>query len=119
MTVPRPAAAVGPDDAGPDAVFAALADATRRDVLRAVGRRGQATATELTDDVPVSRQAVAKHLQVLAAAGLVAAERQGREQRYRVTPAPMDDALRWMVEVGAAWDDRLGRLRRQFDRPRP
>jgi len=100
-----------PEPTVADAVFAALADATRRDVLRAVGRRGDATATELVADVPVSRQAVTKHLQALEAAGLVAAERRGRERRYRVTPAPMDDAVRWMVEVGAAWDDRLERLR--------
>lgn len=107
----------GPADGGPDAVFAALADGTRRELLRAVGRRGDATATELAADVPVSRQAVTKHLQVLAAAGLVDAERHGREQRYRLTPAPLDDAVRWMAEVGAAWDDRLERLRSIVERP--
>ncbi len=79
-------------------------------VLRAVAGRGTATATELTDDIDVTRQAVAKHLRVLTEAGLVAAERAGKEQRYRVTPAPFTDALAWMAEVGAAWDDRLGRL---------
>ena len=96
-------------------VFGALADATRRAVLEAVSTRGDATATELAADLPVSRQAVVKHLQALAAAGLVTAERHGREQRYRVTPAPLDDALRWMVDVGAAWDDRLARLRRRLE----
>jgi DNA-binding transcriptional ArsR family regulator len=95
-------------DPGP--VFTALADPTRRAVLRAVAGRGTATATELTDDIDVTRQAVAKHLRVLTEAGLVAAERAGKEQRYRVTPAPFTDALAWMAEVGAAWDDRLGRL---------
>jgi DNA-binding transcriptional ArsR family regulator len=95
-------------DPGP--VFTALADPTRRAVLRAVAGRGTATATELTDDIDVTRQAVAKHLRVLTEAGLVTAERAGKEQRYRVTPAPFTDALAWMAEVGAAWDDRLGRL---------
>jgi DNA-binding transcriptional ArsR family regulator len=95
-------------DPGP--VFTALADPTRRAVLRAVAGRGTATATELTDDVDVTRQAVAKHLRVLTEAGLVAAERAGKEQRYRVTPAPFTDALAWMAEVGAAWDVRLDRL---------
>jgi DNA-binding transcriptional ArsR family regulator len=95
-------------DPGP--VFTALADPTRRAVLRAVAGRGTATATELTDDVDVTRQAVAKHLRVLTDAGLVAAERAGKEQRYRVTPAPFTDALAWMAEVGAAWDERLDRL---------
>lgn len=112
----RPAA--GPADAGPDPVFAALGDPTRRQILRAVGRRGHATATELAGELPVSRQAVVKHLQALAAAGLVGSERIGREQRFQLTPAPLDEALRWMVEVGAAWDDRLERLRRRLeDRP--
>ncbi|HEX2576260.1 MAG TPA: metalloregulator ArsR/SmtB family transcription factor [Aquihabitans sp.] len=102
-------------DAGPDPVFAALADPTRREILRVVGSRSGTTATELAADLPVTRQAVAKHLGALADAGLVRSERVGREQRYRLTPAPLDEALRWMVDVGAAWDDRLERLRRRFD----
>lgn len=104
-----------PTDTGPDPVFAALADPTRREVLRAVASGQDLTATQVAASLPVSRQAVVKHLQVLAAAGLVAAERHGREQRFRVTPAPLDDALRWMVGVGAAWDDRLARLRRHVE----
>ena len=51
-----------------------------------------------------------EHLRILEDAGLVAPERSGREQRYRVTPAPFTDALAWMAEVGAAWDGRLERL---------
>lgn len=101
----------------PDPVFAALADPTRREILRAVGERAEVTATELAADLPVSRQAVVKHLQALAAAGLVDSARVGREQRFRLTPAPLDDALRWMVDVGAAWDDRLDRLRRLVEPP--
>ncbi|QXC60071.1 metalloregulator ArsR/SmtB family transcription factor [Aquihabitans sp. G128] len=116
MTAPSPGATPSAAATGPDPVFAALADPTRRQILQAVGGRGDATATELAADLPVSRQAVVKHLQSLAAAGLVGSERVGREQRYRLTPAPLDEALRWMVDVGAAWDDRLDRLRRQFDR---
>ena len=58
----------------------------------------------------MSRQAIVKHLQVLAAAGLVAAEKVGREQRYTVTTAPLDDASRWMASVGSAWDRRLAKL---------
>lgn len=103
-------------DSAADAVFDALADPTRRGLLRDLGRRGEATATELAATVTVSRQAVTKHLQALEAAGLVVAERHGRERRYRVTPAPLDDAVRWMAEVGAAWDDRLDRLRSRVER---
>jgi len=95
-------------DPGP--VFSALADPTRRAVLRAVAARGTATATELSVEVPVSRQAVAKHLQVLAGAGLVATERTGREQRYRVVPTAFTSAVAWMADVGAQWDRRLARL---------
>ncbi len=81
-----------------------------------MAERGTATATELTGQVAVSRQAVVKHLQALAEAGLVAAERQGREQRYRLTPEPMADAVAWMADVGARWDVRLDRLRRRTSR---
>jgi DNA-binding transcriptional ArsR family regulator len=105
-----------------DAVFAALGDATRRTVLDEVGRRGSATATELAADLPVTRQAVAKHLGILAGAGLVDARRSGRETRYRVTPEPLGDAIGWMTRVGAEWDERLARLQRlvaqRTDEPR-
>ena len=69
-------------------------------------------------DLPVSRQAVQKHLGTLAAAGLVATRRSGREVLYRPTPAPMSEALAWMAEVGAQWDDRLAALERQLARRR-
>lgn len=101
-------------------MFAALADPTRRAVLQAVALAdaGSATATELAGDLPVTRQAVVKHLQTLAEAGLVASERHGREQRYRVTPEPISAAMTWMADVGAAWDARLSRLSRRLDQPR-
>ena len=102
------------DPAGP--VFTALADGTRRDVLQAIAARGTATATELAADLPVTRQAVAKHLAVLAGAGLVAGRREGRETRYRPTPAPLGDAIGWMTTVGAEWDERLAALQRHAAR---
>lgn len=101
-----------------DAVFAALSDPTRRLVLDEVGRRGGATATELAADLPVTRQAVAKHLAVLAGANLVDARRAGRETRYRVTPEPLNDAIGWMTRVGGEWDERLARLQRFTSRGR-
>ena len=79
--------------AATDAVFGALSDRTRRGLLAALGERGPATATELAADLPVTRQAVSKHLGALAAAGLVDSERTGREVRYRLTPAPLSDAV--------------------------
>lgn len=78
--------------------------------------RGTATATELAAELPVTRQAVAKQLSTLADAGLLTATRAGRETRYEVTPAPLEDAVEWMVTVGAAWDERLVALRRSLGR---
>lgn len=93
-----------------DAVFDALGDPGRRSLVRAIAARGDATATELAADLPVTRQAVAKQLAALADAGLLSATRAGRETRYAVTPEPLADAVGWMVDVGARWDERLERL---------
>jgi DNA-binding transcriptional ArsR family regulator len=98
-----------PDPTG--AVFAALADPTRRDLLSRLSAEGPSTATVLAAGLPVTRQAVAKHLAVLSGAGLVSGTRQGRETRYRLTPAPLADAMSWMATVGAEWDRRLEALR--------
>lgn len=98
-----------------DAVFAALADPTRRRLLVLVSEYDGVTATTLTEQVPVSRQAVQKHLAGLQAAGLVEGARAGREVRYRITPAPLSDAMAWMTTVGSRWDERLARLARLFE----
>ena len=99
-----------------DAVFDALADGTRRRLLTLLGERGEATATDLARELPVTRQAVQKHLGTLSGAGLVSARRAGREVLYRPTPAPMAEAMAWMAENGAQWDERLAALERQFAR---
>jgi len=95
-----------------EAVFTALADPTRRAVI---GRLAQepASASRLAGELPISRQAVAKHLAALDRAGLVAVHREGREARYTLDPAPMGDAMAWMASVGAQWDERLARLARR------
>jgi DNA-binding transcriptional ArsR family regulator len=94
-------------------VFAALADPNRRHLLETLAR-SEATATELAADLPVTRQAVAKHLAALREAGLVDARRAGRETRYRLTPGPLEDAVAWIGEVGGAWDARLAALQRHL-----
>ncbi len=94
--------------AGP--VFSALSDANRRHLLEALAQRETATATELAAELPVTRQAVSKHLGALSAAGLVGATREGRETRYRLTPGPLADALAWLEQVGGEWDERLAAL---------
>lgn len=85
-------------------VFGALADPSRRHVLGVISRSGSSTATELTAELPMTRQAVAKHLGVLADAGLVESQRQGRETRYHLT------------QMGEEWDDRLDALVRHLKR---
>ncbi|MBV9309893.1 MAG: winged helix-turn-helix transcriptional regulator [Solirubrobacterales bacterium] len=95
-------------------VFGALADPTRRSLLSAIAEHPATTASELAADLPISRQAVIKHLTALADAGLLARQRNGREVHYTLTPAPLSEAVSWMARVGGQWDDRLGALERQF-----
>jgi DNA-binding transcriptional ArsR family regulator len=99
-----------PDRSG--AVFGALSDPTRRALLAAIAHQPAATATELAAELPISRQAVLKHLTALADAGLLDRQRAGREVRYRVTPEPLSDAVSWMADVGGQWDERLATLKR-------
>jgi DNA-binding transcriptional ArsR family regulator len=98
-----------------EAVFDALSDPTRRRLLSLLGERTGATATELAAELPVTRQAVAKHLGALEEAGLVDHERAGREVRYRLTPAPLSGAMAWMATVGGRWDARLADLGRRLE----
>ncbi len=100
-----------------DAVFAALADPTRRRLLDQLSAEGPLTATELAASYPVTRQAVVKHLGALAAAGLLDAERHGREVRYGVVTSRLGGASAWLADVGARWDDRLAALERQLRAP--
>jgi DNA-binding transcriptional ArsR family regulator len=99
-------------------VFGALSDPNRRHLLQALARE-EATATELAAGLPVTRQAVAKHLAALRDAGLVEPRRSGRETRYRLTPEPLGEALAWLASVGEAWDLRLEALRGHLRRSPP
>jgi len=96
---------------GADAIFGALADPNRRYLVEALASRETATATELAAELPVTRQAVSKHLAALGEAGLVESSRIGRETRYRLTPAALTDAVAWIERVGNRWDTRLAALR--------
>jgi DNA-binding transcriptional ArsR family regulator len=91
-------------------VFDALGDPNRRALLDALAERPSATPTQLAADLPVTRQAVSKHLATLEAAGLVASERRGRETHYRLTPQPLTEAIGWIAQVGSEWDERLRSL---------
>ncbi len=102
----------------PAIVFSVLSDPTRREVIRALSVNGPSTLSELASELPVSRQAVAKHLAMLEDAGLVAAGGETRRRQYRLTPGPLADAMGWMVDVGAGWDERLDALKRHVERGR-
>ena len=104
--------ALAPDEAEDDALWAAVADPTRRRVLDALLEHGEATSTAVAETLPVTRQAVAKHLAVLSRVGLVAGRRSGREVRYAVSPARLDEAAEAMTRVAAQWDRRLVRIKR-------
>jgi DNA-binding transcriptional ArsR family regulator len=97
-----------------DAVFSALADPTRRRLIQSLSRGNEVTATGLAAELPISRQAVAKHLAALRDARLVSSARVGRETRYELRPEPLDEAAAWIESVGAQWDERLGALRRSL-----
>ncbi|HVA21503.1 MAG TPA: metalloregulator ArsR/SmtB family transcription factor [Candidatus Micrarchaeia archaeon] len=116
--------AAGPNAAGPGrapvgAVFAALADDHRRRILRALGTRPSLTQSEVAAILPITRQAVAKHLSALRSAQLVRRRPLGRTVRYELDPDGMATAMAWMATVGRGWDERLARLRLQLEPARP
>jgi DNA-binding transcriptional ArsR family regulator len=99
-----------------DSVFSALSDPSRRRLLETLAGRESASLTQLAAQLPVTRQAVSKHLTALGQAGLVESSRAGRETRYRLTPQPLDEAVAWMERIGGQWDERLARLREHLGR---
>jgi DNA-binding transcriptional ArsR family regulator len=99
-----------------DAIFAALADPTRRRVVEKLSRGGTVTATGLAEQLPITRQAVAKHLNALRGADLLTVSQVGRETHYKLRPQPLDEAAHWIQMVSAEWDDRLEALRRSLEK---
>lgn len=100
-----------PDDAMVN-LFAALADPTRQQLLDILAARGGATATTLAAGLPISRQAVVKHLASLEHAGLVVGQRRGREVRYTVQPARLAAASQWLADRAAFWDAHRAAIKR-------
>lgn len=98
-------------------VFIALADPSRRAVLAALASGGPATATDLADRLPITRQAIAKHLALLAEVGLVRAEPgERRRVRYRLRSAPMQVAQQFLAALARDWDGSLDALQDHLDR---
>ena len=101
-------------------VFTALADPTRRSILATLATRGPATATDLSDRLPITRQAIAKHLALLADAGLVTPEPgERRRVRYRLNSAPVQVAQQFLAALAHDWDGRLEALKDHLDRAAP
>lgn len=113
MPTPSPSPA---SDQRVGAVFAALADPTRRHLVESLTADPGATATVLAAGLPISRQAVAKHLAMLGDAGLVSPRRNGRETNFELRPQPLTEAMEWMGAVGTEWGNRLDKLGRLLDR---
>jgi DNA-binding transcriptional ArsR family regulator len=101
-----------------DAIFTALADPTRRQLLFQLAQEGPMSATKLAETYPVTRQAVVKHLSALADAGVVHAERRGREVQYEVQSHSLEEAAAWLNAVGMQWDARLSKLQKHFEKRR-
>jgi DNA-binding transcriptional ArsR family regulator len=95
-----------------ETLVAAVTEPTRRQLLDLLLERGESTPSALADGLPITRQAVSKHLLVLDRIGLVEGRRSGRETRYRVNLAQFDRATRSLGALAAAWDTRLDRLKR-------
>lgn len=100
-------------------MFFALGDETRLAVLKQLSTGTELTATALADGAPVTRQAIVKHLQVLAGAGLVSHRRRGREVLYALERRPLDEARYFLDAVSVGWDKALSRLRDLVEEPTP
>lgn len=99
-------------------LFTALGDATRLHLISRLCREGPLPIVKLTDGTTLTRQGVTKHLQVLASAGLAAAEREGREQRWRVDARRLATTRRLLEQISAQWDSALVRLAHHVETPR-
>lgn len=96
-------------------VFAAVADPTRRLLLERLRAAGPQSVSELADPLPISRQAVTKHLDVLTDSGLVRWRRRGRQRVHELDPQPLRSIDEWLRPYAELWDDRLARLQKHLE----
>jgi DNA-binding transcriptional ArsR family regulator len=99
----------------PQPLLTALADPTRRAVFERLNSEGPASASRLATEMPISRQAIAKHLSLLDEVGLVHRSEQGRQVVYSARVAPLGEVAAWLETVGSEWDERLEKLRGSFE----
>lgn len=98
-------------------VFAALGDPHRQQLLLMLARGGAASASALAPSLPMSRQAVDRHLRVLSGAGLLEPRRSGREVLYAVRRAELDRSAEWLRELADGWDRRLAAVKAAAETP--
>jgi DNA-binding transcriptional ArsR family regulator len=102
--------------AGSAPVFAALGDPTRLGIVARLCATGPMSMVRLTEGARVTRQAVTKHLHILAGAGLVRGTRVGRDHVWQIDPARLGEARRWLHHIAGQWDEALGRLKESLER---
>ena len=100
-------------------VFDVIGDSTRRGILDRLRSEGALSLTELAEPLPISRQAVTKHLDLLEGAGLVARRVAGRERIHELRPEPLAEIDDWLAPYHAFWDERLARLQAHLGEPQP
>ncbi|TDQ36611.1 ArsR/SmtB family transcription factor [Aureibacillus halotolerans] len=98
-----------------EAIFTALGEPVRRDLLETIAAQGPQTATELSRNFPITRQAILKHLNVLEGAALVTVQQQGRDKRYELSTAPLNELTAWVEAIGTRSEERLQRLKAMLE----
>jgi DNA-binding transcriptional ArsR family regulator len=101
-----------------DAVFGALSDATRRQILASLAQK-ECSVTELGEPFPISVPAISRHLRVLESAGLISRRKAGRVHYCRMRPNELQHAADWMVQQRAFWEQQFDSLARYLDEEEP
>lgn len=96
-------------------VFSAVADPTRRGILESLRNRGPLSLGQLADPLPITRQAVTKHLDILQASGLIRVHRTGRKRLHSLDTGPLQEVEDWLQPYAKEWDQRLLGLKRQLE----
>ena len=103
------------DEGQKQKLFLAIADPTRRKLIERLAAEGEKTPTELAQDLPITRQAVSKHMHILVDANLVEVRQAGRDRYYKLKPEQLAETTGWVDRVKAQWDKRLAALARFLD----
>lgn len=98
-----------------DDIFQALSDPTRREILSLLRERGSLATGEIAERFPLTRPAVSRHLRVLVDADLLERRKEGRNQLYRLSPEPLEDATQWLLEYRGLWRRRLKSLKQHIE----